>query len=798
MPLNNPYGLLVRRGHFSAWQNRSQRVCPAPHLRLITVPPEPPSLLPPGTPIDLDNCAREPIHLPGRVQAHGAVLVARRADLQVVQTSANLATVLGLETADVLGTSLADLLGADVAARLVAATGDDGGTTVRVERVRRPSGEELDAHAFAPAPTLIGIDLERADASPVDAGQVVTRVAAWGARLASTTDPHAIVAIAAEALHALTGFARTWAYRFEADGHGVVVAEERRGDLDTFLGLHFPASDIPPQARALYARGGVRVIQDAAAADADVVPLENPETGEWLDLSESGLRAVSPMHVRYLLNMGVRSSMSVPLVVDGALWGLLSAHHYDDARRLPLRVRAECELLGVMTSMQLAAATELARTQHQADVQRAITAVIDAVGAHTSFAAGLIADEPALLAVAGASGAIVSIGGEAHLVGDTPPPLDVARLLAHIREQPDDLVMTDALAAAVPQLADLTETASGVLAVALSRRQGNWIIWVRPESVHEVTWGNRDQELVRRDPRGRLELGGRESFERWAEEVRGRSTPWETVELDAVRELRASLGALLISQTERLARLNDELTRSNDELDAFAYAAAHDLREPVRGVEQLADFLLEDYGDAVGDAGRAQLQTILRLADRMDGLLSALLDYAELGEAKLERRPVHLPTLVREVEELLAVRLTPDAELLVEDVSVEADESGLRQLLLNLIWNAIKYRGDGPPHVEIGLRPLSTVDGGPVPRAVVADHDPVALYVRDRGIGIAPEHHDAIFDLFRRLHGKEEFGGGNGAGLALSRRIVERHGGTIWVESSPGEGATFWFTLVPA
>lgn len=760
---------------------------------------DPLPLLPPGTPVDLDNCAREPIHLPGRIQSHGALVVARTSDLRIVQTSANIADLVPDGVDGVLAMTLPELVGAEATERLATTALEPGGVAVRVDRVQLVGGPPADAHAFVPGPGLLGVDLERASEAPADAGRVVARVTRFGARLAAATTPDEIVDVAATALRELTGLDRTWAYRFEADGHGVVVAEEHAAHLEPFLGLHFPESDIPPQARDLYRRTGLRMIHDSGQADAPLVPLVNPETGEWLDLSESGLRAVSPMHVRYLQNMGVRTSMSVPLVVGGALWGLLSAHHYGAAADVPLRVRAECELLGVMTAMQLSAATELVHTQRRAELQRAVTTVIDGVGSDDAFIDGLVADEQALLAVVGAAGAIVTIAGEQRLVGATPPPGDVDRLLAVLTTRDEDLVVTDALGADEPSLADLAEVASGVVAFPLSRRQGNWIVWLRPETVSEVTWANRDKGLVRRDPDGTLDLGERESFARWAEEVRGRSTPWTTAELDAVRDLRTALGALLIARTERLARLNDELARSNDELDAFAYAAAHDLREPVRGVEQLAEFLLEDHGAGLGEDGRGKLERILRLADRMDGLLVSLLTYAELGEATWERTRVHLPAIVDEVRELLATSIADDTTITVEDCWVEGDEQGLRQVLQNLVWNALKYT-DGPATIEIGTRGLSEVPSGVerVGRSFVGDHDPVTVFVRDQGIGIPPEHHEHVFDLFRRLHGKDEFGGGSGAGLALCRRIVERHGGRIWVESTPGEGATFWFTLSPA
>ncbi|MDQ8044325.1 MAG: ATP-binding protein, partial [Solirubrobacteraceae bacterium] len=629
----------------------------------------------------------------------------------------------------------------------------------------------------------------------------IARVGAWSTELRGARSIDELVGFAARALRELTGYDRVWAYRFEPDGHGVVVAEERRADLEAFLGLHFPEGDIPAQARALYVRNGVRVIPDVAAQTAPLVPLENPETGAWLDLSGGSLRAVSPMHIRYLTNMGVRASMSVSLVVDGRLWGLLSAHHYDGPRRVDLATRGECELLGTLTSLQIAAATELERTRHRLELEQSVTLVMEAMATTESFAAGLVSDPDALLAVCRAAGAIVAIGDDRRLVGVTPAPADVDRLLDVLAAIDDDTIVTGELGVEHPAVADLADVAAGVIALPLSRRQGNWVVWLRPEHVHEVTWANRDKELVRRDPSGELELGERESFERWAEEVRGRARPWHAAEVDAVRSLRSALGGLLITRTDKLTRMNEELERSNDELDAFAYAAAHDLREPVRGIEQFAGFFLEDHGESLPEDGRDQIQTIRRLNGRMESLLTSLLEYAQIGQGVPTRKTVHLPTIVDEVRELLAARLDDDVTIRVGDTTVEADEAGLRQLLLNLVWNAIKYTPDDvSPEIEIGTVGLSEAENGVrrASRSIVSDEEPVAVFVRDNGIGIAREFHDQVFELFRRLHGRDEFGGGSGAGLTLGRRIVERHGGTIWVASERGEGATFFFTLGPA
>jgi light-regulated signal transduction histidine kinase (bacteriophytochrome) len=760
---------------------------------------EPIDFLPVGTPVDLDNCDREPIHIPGSVQPHGVLLVARTAGGELVQVSSNTDRLLEQPPHLVLGQTLNALVGDEAAARLTATAQRTGGPAIRPDRVSLPSGAICDAQTFTPADGLLAVELEPADDTEPDALTAIARVGAWSATLQGSTSIEAIAQSAATALRELTGYDRVWAYRFAPDGHGVVIAEDADPKLESFLGLHFPEGDIPRQARALYVQNRVRVIPDVAAVVAPLVPLTNPRTDAPLDLSGGSLRAVSPMHIRYLTNMGVQASLSVSIVVDGQLWGLLSAHHYDGPKYVPVRVRGECEVLGAVTAMCVSTAAELERTQSGLELQQSVNEVLEMLAAHESIADGLAAEPQALLGLCNAAGAIVVIGGERRTVGEVPGAADVDRILASLADSPDDLVATDDLGHTDATLDDLDSVAAGLVAFPLSRGQGNWVVWLRPETVEEVTWANRDKELVRREPSGEMRLGERESFERWAEEVRGRSRPWSAAELDAVRTVRTAVAALVITRADKLARLNDELARSNAELDAFAYAAAHDLREPVRGIDQFASFFVEDHGDAIGDDALDQIETIRRLAGRMSGLLDALLEYAQLGERLDRRTAVDLQTAVDEVRELLSARLGDDVTITVEPATLHADAEGLRQLLLNLIWNAAKYSPDGA-QIEIGTCWLSDARGGDanVRRSAVGDREPVAVYVRDQGIGIAPDHHDVIFELFRRLHGKDEHGGGSGAGLTLCRRIVERHGGAIWVDSAPGKGATFYFTLEAA
>ena len=236
-----------------------------------------------------------------------------------------------------------------------------------------------------------------------------------------------------------------------------------------------------------------------------------------------------------------------------------------------------------------------------------------------------------------------------------------------------------------------------------------------------------------------------------------------------------------------LQRLNAELEYSNRELDAFVYIASHDLKEPLRGMHHFSQFLLEDHADRLTEDGVEKLRTLMRLTQRMESLLESLLHYSYLGRAELALTKIDMHEVVEDTVELLAARLHEskvDVRVPARLPSVQADRVHVGEIFNNLIVNAIKYNDKAEKWVEIGCEASS--EG----RA----QQPV-FYVRDNGIGIAPQHHEAIFRIFRRLHGREEYGGGTGAGLTIVRKIVERHGGRIWLVSQPGAGSTFYFTL---
>lgn len=284
---------------------------------------------------------------------------------------------------------------------------------------------------------------------------------------------------------------------------------------------------------------------------------------------------------------------------------------------------------------------------------------------------------------------------------------------------------------------------------------------------------------------------------------------WKGYEIDAAREWCRFVATLIVDRAEQLERTNRELAlnnvelaslvRSNVELDSFAHIASHDLKEPLRGIYNYASFLIEDYGPVVGEDGREKLETLIRLSRRMELLIDSLLALSNIGRADFVGAPTDLRSLIDEVLESYLPRLAEcggSVSFVTPLPTVCVDAVRLSQVFNNLFSNALKYR-EHPPRIEIGVDPRRE----PPPEvrerspALAANGNFVTVFVRDNGIGIREKHLSSIFQMFKRLHAADAYGGGTGAGLAIASKIVERHAGQMWAESIFGRGTTFFFTL---
>jgi len=753
-----------------------------------------------GQPITLTNCDREPIHIPGTVQPYGFALCLDEASRQIVQASDNVEAHVGISVDQLLGKGLERLLGpaqlAEVQPLWPTLSEMPRLLGIRLDYVLGKPLFKLIMHRHDELVWLEFEPLSGQEAIPLD---LVALNATMSQMLAAPTVldfcQHAV-----EEVRALTGFARVGMYRFAPDESGEMIAEAKRADLDPLLGLHYPASDIPQQARAMYLKNWLRFIPDVDYVPAPLVPVRNPSTGRPPDMTYSVLRSVSPIHIQYLKNMGVAATMTISIVQEGRLWGMLMCHH-DSPRLVSYEVREMCLFIGKTFSALLRTKEQLEQRAYELHIQQAQARLFEQVSQQANFLDGLHRQPTTLLDVFECGGAAILFDDELITMGNTPTQADIRALALWLNQQaPQDVFHTDSYAQLNPAGRSLRATASGILAITLAQEPGDYIFWFRPERLQTVTWAGKSEKVQKMED-GQLFLSPRQSFAAWSQEVENTAAPWQALELTAANELRLHIADVrlrifneLQARAASLSRLNLELTRSNDELDSFAYVASHDLKEPLRGIHNYSIFLLEDYAALLDEEGVSRLQTLVRLSQRMESLIDSLLQLSRVGRLDLEVQPTNLNQLVAEVRELLQPRLEQThtrVEVRHPLPTIMADATRLSEVFNNLISNALKYSQKSERLVVIGEATASKLAARGVPNP----DDYHVFYVQDDGIGIDARHHDMIFRIFKRLHAQDKFGGGTGAGLAIARKMVEKHDGELWVESVLGQGATFYFSI---
>ena len=720
---------------------------------------------------DVEACAREPIHLIEAIQGHGALLALADPSLRVVKASANAGGLLLTESAQLIGQSLAahaEALARTVDEALPRLTGD----VLRLAEQRLPDGTRV--HAFVHrAGDEVVLELE-----PVEGSDGLTeplRAVAELSRGLATCDGEFACVITAREVRGLTGYERVMIYRFADSGDGEVVAESLAPGADSYLGLRFPASDIPPQARAAFDAVGVRVIVDATVPDSPLLPPAERVAGKALDLGRSGLRAVSPIHLEYLRNMGVQASLSAAIRVDGRLWGLIACHH-PTPRRAPPAVR---EVAGLAASLLAARLTALDRqrlmeAQLRADAfQRELFARFSAEG--PEWVGDLMRPE-AILPVVHADGAALYVRGVATTVGDAGGGGTLGPLLERIAERlgSGDLLVVESIAEDFPEAGPVPF--AGFLAVRLSPAVGDLLVWTRGEVLRSVLWAGDPRHKVTRDP-GTGRLSPRTSFAAWSEQVRGRCAPWTTEDLAVARALLANLRVAI--GTVYGAR--QVLLESNRRFRDFSHMVAHDLQEPLRAISGFCDIIQRRYAATLPVQGQGYLRNAIDGAHRMQRMITDVLAFATIQNVDSPMVAVDLADAGQEaVSALRGALAEQDGEVRIGELPVvRGHRRFLVQLLQNLISNAIKYRSERPPVIGI----TAQLERG---RWLVA--------VADNGIGIEKEHHQRMFNVFTRV-ARETVVSGNGIGLALCKSIVELHGGEIWVDSEVGVGTTITCAL---
>jgi light-regulated signal transduction histidine kinase (bacteriophytochrome) len=741
-----------------------------------------------GADVDLGNCAREPIHIPGSIQPHGVLLVLGEPELRILQVSENSEELLGAPAAAALGRSLIELWGdrvAPLAADLKAAPVQGRPVFLRTLDLGAigPGGRARSFHAVAHRNHgVILLELELAEEGAADALRDVHALFdAFTLRAESAAALQDLCRLAAQEVRRLTGFDRVLIYKFDEHWNGLVVGEDGTGQLPSLLYHRFPASDIPAQARELYRVNRVRIIPDAGYRSVPITPAQNPVTGRPLDMSFSTLRSVSPVHVEYMRNMETAASMSVSILRDGRLWGLISCHN-KEPRTVPFQVRAVCDLFGRAFSLRLSAIEHSHDLERRVEVQAAYSRLVAMMADGADFAASLFDHGPSLVSFVNAQGAAILTEGRCLLLGDTPEEAQVRELAQWLfRSVKEEVYGTDSLPGAYPEAEAYKDKACGLLAVAVSKLYPRYVLWFRPEVIQTLKWGGNPHKPV--ETKGdRLILHPRRSFETWLETVRNRSMPWKPSEVEGAAELRNTIVGSVLRKAEETAALNAELLRSNKELESFSYSVSHDLRAPLRHIASYAAILKDTEGGSLSERSARYLATIIDSSDYAGRLVDKLLGFSRLGRSEMQRVRVDMNVLLREVqaEVMKDARDRKITWKVGQLPTVRVDLMMLRMAVRDLLANAVKYtREKDEAVIEVECR---------------EEGSEYVFFVRDNGIGFDMTYVDKLFGVFQRLHRWEDYEG-TGIGLANVRRVMERHNGRTWAEGEEGKGATFYFSL---
>lgn len=714
-------------------------------------------------PVDLSNCALEPIHIPGSIQPHGA-LVAFAPDGTLATRSANAPQLLGPLPA--AGAALDDRhLTAEIRDHLAACLRSPGRADSFEVRLADGRTADLGIH-FHEQLLIAEVEPRHADAQPPSKFTVIAQRALE--RIQAQRELDSLLATSVEEIALLSGFDRVMAYRFHPDDSGEIVAERMARPLEPFLGMRYPDTDIPAQARLLFVKNPIRLIPDVSYAPVPIEPDRNPATGTHIDLSHASLRSVSPIHIEYLTNMGVRASMSVSVVVGDRLWGLFACHHSSPHLVSPA-VRLTCRLLSQVVSVAVERFEATLHAERMAHAQRLRVAIAGRVQADEDMVRALTVGTPALTEMVRCAGAAVTSLTQVGTIGETPARDGIDAVTAWLAAREDATrYATNHIAADAPNLEAACRGFAGFAAIRFSAEPNSYIVWFRREQIETLRWAGNPAKAATLGRHGER-LSPRGSFAEWKEVVRGRSEPWDTNETDALEDLRR---ALMDISAVRL----QEVVRTRELLLAML---GHDLRNPLQAIAMAGEVLRLDQSRA----SQVQKQ-IASISGRMGRLITHVLDLSRLqsGAGLLRGRETRdLEVLLRDI--VVESRAAHPGAEIVERYSgvgaADVDADRLAQVIGNLLSNA-RHHGthDTPIVIEGERRP-----------------DEIVLRVTNHGPAISAEALQTLFEPFKRGSLDNPANPrGLGLGLYIASSIVREHGGALTVVSEDGR-VTFTITL---
>jgi len=732
--------------------------------------------------VDLNNCNIEPIHIPGQIQSHGFLIVIDQN--QIIRFySENISSYLKLPGIPLLGqpiSSIEPVIGKNEPPNFIdqlilfgKINGFDQTNPFQTDiqgqafHLIISQSEDYFLLEFEPSQSDLSLDIQKM------VGRSISEMLA-DKNLQNLLNNTALQ------IKSIINYDRVMIYKFAEDGHGEVVAEARNSNLESWLGLHYPASDIPQQARELYKVNLTRLIANVHTEPSKILG-EEANAEKHLDLSNSQLRAVSPIHIQYLKNMGVCSSFSISLIYHKELWGLIACHNYTP-RFINYKSRESAKLIGQI----LSSALEFRQDEENQSVYDRYKAAVSELSKYMlqsmSIEDALTAHSVTLMEVADVSGAVLVYENNTTKLGITPDDGQLSTLISWINETiTEPIYYTQHLSSLYPDAAAYKDIASGMFVCTISKELSEYVIWFKPEQLQTIQWAGNPEKPAEVDIQdGLLTISPRKSFENWSETVVGTSKLWGNSEIKSILRLKGEITYAINQKASEIRILNEKLKQAYEELDTFSFTISHDLKNPLTTIKSYSQILMRDK--SMSPESLKILDRINASSDKMDQMIREVLEYSRIGKSTLTKVPIDIQTLVEEqVRDLSIAYQVCDLEMTIGDTPVlQGDPVMISQVFSNLLSNAIKYSSHSNP-AKVSVHGSIT--------------DTEIIYsIADNGIGIDIRQLPSVFELFKRMDNVKDIEG-TGVGLAIVKRIVEKHQGKVWVDSELGKGSTFYLAF---
>lgn len=733
-----------------------------------------------GAVTTIENCEDEPIQIPGTIQPHGFIIAIDKKET-VVFCSENVHEFLGFKVEDVLSKKWDNVL-PDTFSGVIKQYLTLNEKNSKVPHVVLFNGNQFDCFLKKSGEYII-LECVITKEHPYSVYDVLEHTSELAELINEDTNLKTLCQLITKKIQDITDYDRVMVYRFDSMYNGEVFAETVVNNHEPFLGLHYPHTDIPEQARKLYLTNMMRLIVDIDYKPIAVVTnntkLAQPQE---LDMSTVNLRSVSPIHIEYLKNMGVKATFTISLLKEGKLWGLVACHHYS-AKNLSYIKQTQAFLQTQILSSQLVVQETAEKYKLTKQLSKPLRSLTEHLAQNIDFKENYFEQLPGILQIARASGAVLIGLNKTYHNGITPNNKQVQALNKWLAKKGVNEYRTNKLATEYPKAKEFENIASGLLYYNIVTSSINIaVIFFRPSLNKVINWAGEPKIKT-----GIEKLTPRDSFATWKQLVEGESADWEIAEIDTVFQfiysLQQHLFRLYLKQEEiRIKELNKKLLKANKELENINWISTHDLREPLRKIQMFASMVDKPINKVDLDNVERSVKRIQKAAERMQNLLDDLLKYSKMNTQESGFSSVDL----NEVVEAANNSFEEDYESGVYRLEVDnlPKISGsffqIQQLFVNLIGNSIKFK-DPLRDQNITIKAKTT------PKETIISYC-------DTGIGFSPELNEKVFTIFQKGHINKDLHG-SGIGLSICKKVVENHNGEISASGREGKGACFTITL---